>query len=88
MAMTSDLEQRLQAIEQRNLRVDMEKAWEVSVVRRTWIMGMTYLTATVFLWITGNPYPLLNALVPTGGYLLSTLSLPWIKARWAARRRS
>ena len=26
-----------------------------------------------------------TALVPTGGYLLSTLSLPWIRKRWMSR---
>ncbi len=77
----------LDTIKARNARVEMEKAWETSITRRTSIAIITYLTAGLFLWLTGNPLFWLHALVPTGGYLLSTLSLPWIK-RWWMRRRT
>lgn len=46
---------------------------------------LTYGTASVFLWIINASYPLLSALVPAGGYLLSTLSLPRIKRWWVKR---
>lgn len=77
-----DIENRLQAIEERNRRVEIEKAWEMSITRRAFIALLTYLTATVFLWLVAIPFPFLSALIPTGGYLLSTLSLPWIKRHW------
>ncbi|MBI1812650.1 hypothetical protein HY285_01530 [Candidatus Peregrinibacteria bacterium] len=47
---------------------------------------MTYLTAVVILWMLHLPLPLLQALIPSGGYLLSTLSLPWIKRWWMQSR--
>lgn len=75
----------LQAIHERNRRVAMDKAWEVSLTRRACIALLTYLTATLFLWLVDIPYFFLHALVPMGGYLLSTLSLPWIKALWNKR---
>ncbi len=81
----ADLESRLQAIEQRNRRVEAEKAWETSLIRRASIALLTYFTASLFLWLIGVIFPLLGALVPTGGYLLSTLSLPWVKEHWMRR---
>jgi hypothetical protein len=83
----NDFENRLQAIEQRNIRVEMDKAWEKSLTRRLSIALLTYITASLFLWLIDVSFPLLSSLVPTGGYLLSTLSMPWIKKRWMERRR-
>tara|TARA_B100000745_G_scaffold206137_1_gene136308 strand:+ start:524 stop:772 length:249 start_codon:yes stop_codon:yes gene_type:complete len=66
----------------RNARVELEKAWEVSRTRRGAIAFLTYLTAATFLKLIGNEAPFLNALVPFGGYLFSTLSLPLLKDWW------
>ena len=79
------IEQRLQAIEERNRRVEADKAWETSPIRRGFVALITYLTASLFLWLVRIDGPFLNAFVPTGGYLLSTLSLPWVKAWWRKR---
>ncbi len=62
--------------------MEREKAWETSWTRRLMIAVLTYLTASLFLWTVGNLTPLLQSLVPTGGYLLSTLSIPWVKKYW------
>ncbi|MFA6038929.1 MAG: hypothetical protein WCV62_03315 [Candidatus Peribacteraceae bacterium] len=72
----------IQNILQRNARVELEKAWEVSWTRRLTIGFLTYIVASCFLWQLGIALPFLQALVPTGGYVLSTLSLPWIKKAW------
>ncbi len=72
----------IQDIIERNKRVEADKAWETSWTRRLFIVCITYITACVFLWLIANQNPLTNALVPTGGYLLSTLSLSWIKEQW------
>ena len=75
-------EQQIQAILERNRRVEAEKAWEQSWCRRLTILGMIYVISVLFLWsIDAHPF-LLQALVPAGGYLLSTLSLPWLKKQW------
>jgi hypothetical protein len=84
----ADLQTELQAIHERNKRVESEKAWETSFVRRGFIVVITYLTAAVFLSTIGIPSPWINALVPTGGYALSTLSLPWLKQWWIKKRYS
>ena len=80
-------EAQLRSILDRNTRVEAEKAWELSWTRRMTIAVLTYLVAIVFLWMIADTAPLLHALVPVAGYVLSTLSLPWIKRRWIQRYR-
>jgi hypothetical protein len=75
----------LEQIEERNRRVEADKAWETSKTRRFCIAAVTYLVASFFMWRIGVADPLINALVPTGGYLLSTLSLTFVKHRWIKR---
>lgn len=72
----------IQNIIDRNNRVEADKAWEVSLTRRLCIAVITYLTASLFLWIINVEGFWINALVPVGGYLLSTLSLGWLKSWW------
>ncbi len=83
-----DLRIVIQDILNRNRRVEAEKAWEVSAARRTSILVLTYGIATIFLWSIRIPFFYLQALVPTLGYFLSTLSLPWIKRRWMKNHES
>jgi hypothetical protein len=66
----------------RNARVELDKAWETSYTRRGIIAVSTYLVAAAFLKLIGNDAYVINALVPTGGYLFSTLSLPVVKTWW------
>lgn len=77
----------IEDILKRNTRVELDKAWETSYTRRLIIAFATYLTAAVFLKIIGNDAPAINALVPTGGYLFSTLSLPFAKNWWIKYRK-
>jgi hypothetical protein len=72
----------IQEITERNRRVELDKAWETSWTRRGLIALITYGIATVFMWRIGVVDPQMNALVPTGGYLLSTLSLGYVKNWW------
>jgi hypothetical protein len=72
----------IETIEERNRRVELDKAWETSKTRRALIAVITYGIAILFMWRIGVPDPFINAFVPTGGYLLSTLSLHFIKTKW------
>lgn len=76
------MEVELEKINERNRRVELDKAWETSVTRRGLIAAITYTVAGLFMHRLGIADPFTNALVPTGGYLLSTLSLPFIKMWW------
>ena len=74
--------QSVEHILERNHHVEMEKAWETSKTRRAIIALMTYIVAAVFMKHIGIEDHLLSALVPTGGYIFSTLSLPIVKRMW------
>lgn len=76
------LNKRLQRIEQRNKRVEADKAWETCFTRVASITVITYIIASVVMWFIGVGDYLLNALIPTIGYILSTQSLPLIKKWW------
>jgi hypothetical protein len=79
------LEERLEAIEKRNRRVETDKAWEISWTRRGAIAVLTYFVAGLMLVLINAERPWLGAIVPVLGFLLSTLSLPVIKQKWARR---
>ncbi|OGJ59314.1 hypothetical protein A2881_00045 [Candidatus Peribacteria bacterium RIFCSPHIGHO2_01_FULL_55_13] len=77
----------IQMILERNKRVELDKAWETSITRRGFIALLTYGITALLFWINDLPIPLLQALIPASAYLLSTLSLPWLKKRWIQQRK-
>ena len=79
------LEQHVQQIMGRNYRVEKDKAWETSNLRVVSIACITYLTTSMVFWIIEVESFLLSALIPTVGYLLSTLTLPAIRGHWARK---
>lgn len=79
--------ERIERIEERNSRVEVEKAWEVSWTRFWSNTAATYLTMNLLLFSIGAPYPPVQALVPTVGYGLSTLSIPYVRRWWMERKR-
>jgi hypothetical protein len=80
------IEQEIQNIKLRNQKVEVDKAWETSNTRRFFIAAATYLIAVVWLLMINDTMPWLKAFVPTLGYILSTLSLPFIKSWWTRHR--
>lgn len=76
------METEIEKINERNKRVELDKAWETSKTRRGIISLLTYIIASIFLTVIDNSTPYINAFVPVGGYLLSTLSLPAFKKWW------
>jgi hypothetical protein len=77
-----DIEKEIALVHERNQRVETDKAWETSWTRRIFILLITYLIALLWLRNIGETESWLKAVVPAGGYLLSTLSLPFIKSWW------
>ena len=67
---------------ERNVRVEGDKAWEISWMRRLFIASVTYVLAALYMNSVGLGNPFFGAIVPSGGYLLSTMSLPFIKKYW------
>lgn len=76
------LEERVSEIEKRNQKVELDKAWETSYVRRLLLMVFTYLAISLYLKFIVGIDPWLNAIVPSIGFLLSTLTLPFFKDLW------
>jgi len=77
-----DIEKRIEAIEQRNKRVELDKSWETSLSRKLIVAVLTYLIIVLFFFVAKLPKPFINSIVPTAGFVLSTLSLPVFKKVW------
>jgi hypothetical protein len=85
MATDSDIIRRLEQLEARNKRVEADKAWETSLVRRLGIMILTYLVVVCYLRFVVHIDPWINALVPVIGFFRSTLTLSLLKKYWTDR---
>lgn len=86
MTTITDLERRIRAIEERNIRVERDKQWETSWVRRIVLVLFTYGAVGLYLDIIHAVHPWLNAIVPAVGFILSTLTLSAIKQQWMKKK--
>ena len=78
-----ELEERIEKIEERNKKVEMDKAWETSWTRRLCICVLTYLIVLLYSYIISKGNSIfLSSLVPVIGFTLSTLSLGYIRKIW------
>lgn len=82
-----DLEKELQSIKERNKKVELDKAWEVSWVRRGFIFVMTYVVAALYFYAIDESVLFLKALIPAVGYIFSTFSLPFVKSWWVRNQK-
>jgi hypothetical protein len=82
------IEEELRKISVRNERVELNKAWETSRIRMLGVTSVTYVTMILIFVVLGSARPYLDALVPTSGFLLSTLSLPVIRNFWESKAKS
>lgn len=80
------LKEKIAKIEERNRRVEADKAWETSLSRKIAISLLTYITVAAFFISAGFSRPFINALVPSFAFLLSTLTLPFLKEAWIRNR--
>lgn len=81
--MAEALEKRVQKIEERNKKVEEDKSWETSFMRRGLLVIFTYLAIALYLNLIKVSDPWLNAIVPAIGFTLSTLTLPLFKNFWS-----
>jgi len=85
------LGQEISKIKARNIKVEIDKAWETSYFRKALIAMLTYFVIILFFYFADLAKPFINAIVPTLGFVLSTLSIPifkniWIK-QWHEKKR-
>lgn len=71
------LQNEIDNLKDRNKRVEAEKAWETSWQRKISILIITYILMSLIFFTLENPHPLTNAIIPTLGYFLSTLTF-WV----------
>ena len=78
-----NVEKEIKAIKERNKRVELDKAWETSIVRRICIMVLTYIVVIAYSYVIRKYDNIfLSSLVPVIGFTLSTLSLKVIRNSW------
>lgn len=80
--MDKKLEERINAIEERNKRVEGDKAWETCNLRKILIIVFTYIFAVLYLKIADTTNPWFGAVIPCVGFYLSTQSINIIKKLW------
>ncbi len=81
-----ELEKRVTEIEKRNKRVEADKAWETSLIRKVLIIILTYVFAVLYLKIADTTNPFFGAVVPCVGFFLSTQTLKIVKNGWLKKR--
>ena len=77
-----ELEERIEKIEKRNKKVEGDKAWETSLLRKVLILVATYVFAVLYLTVAETSNPFFGAVVPCAGFFLSTLTIDFVKKRW------
>lgn len=78
-----DLEKEIEKIKERNKKVEKDKAWETSFMRKASIAILTYIVVVIYSYLIKSVSNIfLSSLVPVMGFLLSTLSLKVIRNIW------
>ncbi len=79
----NDIEMELKNIKERNKRVELDKSWKTSIVRKIIICILTYLIVLIYSFLVKRFDSIfLTSLVPVIGFALSTLSLKYIRKIW------
>ncbi|MBR2767212.1 hypothetical protein IKD67_03995 [Candidatus Saccharibacteria bacterium] len=81
------LESEIKQIKARNHKVEGDKAWETSWLRRILIIIFTYIFAVLWLTLADTANPFLGAIVPCAGFLLSTLTIYSVKSIYIKNRK-
>lgn len=85
----NELKMEIEKIKERNKKVELDKAWETSFVRRLCICILTYIVVVVYSIITKNVTNIwISSLVPVIGFTLSTLSLKVVRKMWEKGKKS
>lgn len=78
-----NIEEEIIKIKERNKRVEQDKKWETSGIRKICIMILTYIIVIIYSYVIKKYDNIfLSSLVPVIGFLLSTLSLKFIRKLW------
>jgi len=75
----TDLEKRIDQIEQRNARVEQDKKWERSPVRIICIIILTYSIVLLYSYLADTSSIFISSAIPVLGFFLSTLSIGFVR---------
>lgn len=77
------IEVEIKNIKARNARVELDKKWETSWTRRLCICCLTYIVVVIYSFTIQQVSNIfLSSLVPVIGFMLSTLSLGFVRRIW------
>lgn len=82
MTTLPELSKEIETIKDRNKKVELDKTWETSKTRKLFLIIFTYIAIGLYLRAINIENPWLNAVVPSVGFFLSTLTVPFIKEIW------
>ena len=77
-----NINEELELIKERNRKVEADKAWETSKTRAALVALITYSFMVFVMHIIKVADPFVGAIIPTLGFLLSTLGIYNIKHFW------
>ncbi len=77
-----NIEKEIEKINNRNKKVEVDKAWETSKTRKLIIAVLTYFVMVCVMFSLGLDSPFIGAIIPTLGFLLSTVGANLVKAVW------
>ena len=77
-----NFEEEIRKIQERNKKVELDKAWETSKTRKISIAVLTYFVMVLVMYSLNMDVPFTSAIIPTLGFTLSTFSLDFIKKIW------
>ena len=86
MSSIEQLSEEIQKLKVRNARVEQEKSWETSWQRHVSIVIATYIVMLILFLLLDDKTPFLNAGISTIGYLISVLSMNWVKKLFLRRQ--
>jgi len=83
-----EMQKEIELIKERNKKVELDKAWETCWTRKICIAILTYFVVVVYSYIINKFSNIwLSSLVPVMGFILSTLSLKFIRKIWEEVRK-
>lgn len=80
-----NIEKEILEIKERNKKVEANKAWETSWTRKLVVTGLTYFMMIIVMNALGMDKPFIGAIIPTLGFILSTVSANIIKNIWITK---
>ena len=77
----------IESLKKRNKKVELEKAWEISLERKISVAVITYIIVVIIMYFLNFENIFINALIPTIWYILSTIGVNPMKNIYIRRNK-